>query len=103
MTKDNVETTADGVMWERPNVDEEGIKRTFHNIDNWKRAAIQLAMTNLCQEFGELSPNESLVARETIATNLQWILNTFVFEWGLTISLPVDMSSDGNGCDKQGR
>jgi hypothetical protein len=34
----------------------------------------------------ELSLDESLVAREKIATNLQRILNTFAVEWGLTVS-----------------
>ncbi|HEX5942332.1 MAG TPA: SPFH domain-containing protein, partial [Anaerolineales bacterium] len=82
----NVEITVDGVMWVRPTGDEESIKRTFYNIDNWKRAVIQLAMTNLRQEFGELSLDESLVAREKIASNLQRILNTFAVEWGLTVS-----------------
>jgi regulator of protease activity HflC (stomatin/prohibitin superfamily) len=69
-----------------PQHDEEAIKRTFYNIDDWKRAVIQLAMTNLRQEFGDLTLDESLVARETIATNLQRILNTFAVEWGLTVS-----------------
>jgi len=86
ITKDNVEITVDGVMWVRPTIDEEGIKRTFYNIDNWQRAIIQLAMTNLRQEFGELSLDESLVARVKIATNLQLILNTFAIEWGLTVT-----------------
>ena len=86
ITKDNVEIQVDGIMWVRPTPDEEAIKRTFYNIDDWKRAIIQLAMTNLRQEFGDLTLDESLVARETIATNLQRILNAFAVEWGLTIS-----------------
>lgn len=86
ITKDNVEITVDGVMWVRPTAEEEAIKRTFYNIDDWKRAIIQLAMTNLRQEFGDLTLDESLVARETIATNLQLILNKFAVEWGLTVS-----------------
>jgi len=86
ITKDNVEIQVDGIMWVRPSVDEESIKRTFYNIDNWKRAIIQLAMTNLRQEFGDLTLDESLVAREKIATNLQRILNAFAIEWGLTVS-----------------
>lgn len=45
-----------------------------------------MAMTNLRQEFGDLTLDESLVARETIATNLQRILNTYAVEWGLTVS-----------------
>jgi regulator of protease activity HflC (stomatin/prohibitin superfamily) len=86
ITKDNVEIQVDGIMWVRPAVEEEAIKRTFYNIDNWKRAIIQLAMTNLRQEFGDLTLDESLVAREKIAANLQRILNAFATEWGLTVS-----------------
>ncbi len=86
ITKDNVEIKVDGVMWVRPAVDEAAIKKTFYNIDNWKRAIIQLAMTNLRQEFGDLTLDESLVAREKIATNLQAILNQYADEWGLSVS-----------------
>jgi len=86
ITKDNVEIRVDGVMWVRPASDEESIKRTFYNIDNWKRAVIQLAMTNLRQEFGDLTLDDSLVAREKIANNLQAILNKFADEWGLVVS-----------------
>jgi regulator of protease activity HflC (stomatin/prohibitin superfamily) len=86
ITKDNVEILVDGIMWVRPTIDEESIKKTFYNIDDWQKAIIQLAMTNLRQEFGDLTLDESLVARETIATNLQRILNTFAVEWGLTVS-----------------
>ncbi len=86
ITKDNVEIRVDGVMWVRPASDEESIKRTFYNIDHWKRAVIQLAMTNLRQEFGDLTLDESLVARERIATNLESVLNKFAAEWGLRVS-----------------
>lgn len=86
ITKDNVEIRVDGVMWVRPKSDEESIKRTFYNIDNWKRAIIQLAMTNLRQEFGDLTLDESLIAREKIATNLQRVLNEFATDWGLMVS-----------------
>jgi regulator of protease activity HflC (stomatin/prohibitin superfamily) len=73
-------------MWVRPASDEESIKRTFYSIDSWKRAVIQLAMTNLRQEFGDLTLDESLVARERIATNLESVLNKFAVEWGLKVS-----------------
>jgi regulator of protease activity HflC (stomatin/prohibitin superfamily) len=86
ITKDNVEIMVDGIMWARPTIEEEAIKKTFYNIDDWKRAIVQLAMTNLRQEFGDLTLDESLVARETIATNLQRILNTYAVEWGLTVN-----------------
>ena len=86
ITKDNVEIMVDGVMWVRPASDEESIKRTFYSIDNWKRAVVQLAMTNLRQEFGDLTLDESLVARERIAQNLESVLNAFAEEWGLKVS-----------------
>jgi len=86
ITKDNVEIRVDGVMWVRPASNEEAIKKTFYNIDNWKRAVIQLAMTNLRQEFGDLTLDESLVAREKIANNLESVLNRFADEWGLKVS-----------------
>lgn len=94
--------SADGAMWMRRNVDDDSIKRTFQNIDDWKQAAIQRAMTQLQQEFGELSQNESRMARETIADHLQQILDSFILEWGLTVSQPVDVSGNGNGRDKHG-
>ena len=86
ITQDNVEIHVDGVMWVRPASDEESIKKTFYNIDDWKRAVIQLAMTNLRQEFGDLTLDESLVAREKIAHNLESVLNKFAEEWGLKVS-----------------
>jgi regulator of protease activity HflC (stomatin/prohibitin superfamily) len=86
ITHDNVELKVDGIMWVRPATDEESIKKTFYNIDNWKNAITQLAITNLRQEFGNLTLDESLVAREKIAHNLQAILTKFSVEWGLTVS-----------------
>jgi regulator of protease activity HflC (stomatin/prohibitin superfamily) len=86
ITQDNVEILVDGIMWVRPASDEESIKRTFYNIDDWKKAVTQLAMTNLRQEFGDLTLDESLVAREKIANALQNALNAFAEEWGLKVS-----------------
>jgi regulator of protease activity HflC (stomatin/prohibitin superfamily) len=86
ITKDNVEILVDGIIWVRTTIEEESINCTFYNTDDWKRAIVQLAMTRLRQEFGDLTLDESLVARETIATNLQRILNTYAVEWGLTVS-----------------
>lgn len=86
ITKDDVEIRVDGVMWVRPAADAESIKKTFYSIDNWKWAVIQLAMTNLRQEFGDLTQDEGLVARERIANDLQTIPNKLADEWGLRVS-----------------
>ncbi len=94
ITKDNVEIKVDGVMWVRPDSDEEDIKKTFYNIDDWKRAVVQLAMTNLRQEFGNLTLDESLVAREKIAGNLKEVLDRFTTDWGLKVSKVEIMQID---------
>jgi len=55
ITKDNVEINVDGLIWVRPGLEAEHIKKTFYNIDDWKIAVLQLAKTNLRQEFGGLT------------------------------------------------
>jgi regulator of protease activity HflC (stomatin/prohibitin superfamily) len=85
ITKDNVEITVDGVIWVRPGLDAEDIQRTFYNIDDWKAAVLQLAMTNLRQEFGALTLDESLTARERISNNLRSALDDMTDEWGVTV------------------
>ncbi len=91
ITKDNVEIEVDGIMWVRPEGSEEAIKRTFYNIDDWKHAVVQLAMTNLRQEFGDLTLDESLVARETIAANLLAVLSEYAKEWGGLVVSKVEI------------
>jgi len=86
ITKDNVEIRVDGVIWVRPGYNENDIKRTFYSIDNWKFAVMQLAHTNLRQEFGHLTLDESLTAREKINANLQRSLDKMTDEWGLKVT-----------------
>lgn len=86
ITKDNVEITVDGVIWARPDIDEVSIKRTFYNIDNWKYAIMQLAMSNLRQEFGNLTLDESLISREQISQNLQRNLDMLTSDWGVKVN-----------------
>jgi len=85
ITKDNVEITVDGIIWVRPGFTTEEIQKTFYNIDDWKIAVLQLAKTNLRQEFGGLTLDESLVARERISSNLQAILDEMTKDWGLKV------------------
>ena len=85
ITKDNVEILVDGIIWVRPGLQAEDIKKTFYNIDDWRRAIIELAKTNLRQEFGELTLDESLTARERISNNLQATLDEMVVDWGLKV------------------
>ena len=85
ITKDNVEIQVDGLIWVRPGLETEDIQKTFYNIDNWKAAVMQLARTNLRQEFGELTLDESLIARDRISSNLQQVLDEMTDEWGLRV------------------
>ena len=85
ITKDNVEIKVDGLIWARPGIESESIKKTFYNIDNWKYAVLQLAMTNLRQEFGQLTLDDSLTAREKISQNLQSVLDKMTDDWGIKV------------------
>jgi regulator of protease activity HflC (stomatin/prohibitin superfamily) len=86
ITKDNVEIEVDGVMWVKPGSDEEYIKRTFYNIDQWKSAVMEMAQTNIRQEFGHLTLDESLIAREKISANMQVSLDDLTENWGLKVT-----------------
>jgi regulator of protease activity HflC (stomatin/prohibitin superfamily) len=85
ITKDNVEIEVDGLIWVRPGLSAEEIRKTFYNIDNWKVAVIQLAKTHLRQEIGSLTLDESLTARERISKNLKEALDILTKEWGLKV------------------
>lgn len=85
ITKDNVEIVVDGIIWARPKEDEESVKKTFYNIDDWRIAILELAKTNLRQEFGGLTLDESLVSRERISENLYKSLNVLSEDWGLVV------------------
>ncbi len=86
ITKDNVEIRVDGIIWARPIRDEKNIKSTFYDIDNWKYAVMELAMSNLRQEFGNLTLDESLVSREQISRDLQVNLDLLTNGWGVRVS-----------------
>ena len=85
ITKDNVEIKVDCLIWVRPGLESDDIKRTFYNIDDWKLGTRELAKTNLRQAFGELTLDESLIAREKISAALQNNLDELTNEWGLKV------------------
>ena len=85
ITKDNVEIKVDGIIWAKPYAHEDAIKKIFYNIDNWKKAIQELAQTNLRQEFGSMTLDDSLIARATISSNLQMELDKITDEWGVKV------------------
>ena len=86
ITKDNVEIVVDGIIWARPRSNEEDVKKTFYHIDDWRNGVMELAMTNLRQEFGNLTLDGSLVSREKISSNLQANLDKLTNDWGIHVS-----------------
>jgi len=86
ITKDNVEIVVDGIIWARPKADDENVQKSFYNIDSWKNGVMELAMTNLRQEFGNQTLDESLISREKISANLQSNLDTLTNDWGIHVS-----------------
>lgn len=85
ITKDNVEISVDVVIWVRPGLEEENIKKTFYSIDDWEHAVKLLAKTNLRQEFGNMTLDESLVAREQISNKIRNSLDIMTKDWGLMV------------------
>jgi len=85
ITKDNVEINVDGIIWAKPYASEDAIKKTYYNIDNWKRAIQELSQTNLRQEFGSLTLDESLISRQIISGNLEKELDRLTDEWGIKV------------------
>ncbi len=86
ITKDNVEIRVDGIMWAKPRENVDDIKRSFYEIDNWINACIELTKTNIRNEFGELTLDESLIARVRISANLRRVLDRLTDDWGLKVS-----------------
>jgi len=86
ITKDNVEIRVDGIMWAKPRENVDDIKRSFYEIDNWINACIELTKTNIRNEFGELTLDESLIARVRISANLRKVLDRLTDDWGLKVS-----------------
>jgi regulator of protease activity HflC (stomatin/prohibitin superfamily) len=86
ITKDNVEIRVDGIIWAKPIPDEPNITKTFYEIDNWQYAVMELAMSNLRQEFGNLTLDESLISREKISQDLQRNLDKLTDNWGVRVS-----------------
>lgn len=83
--KDNVEIKVDGIIWAKPYDKEDAIYKSFYAIDNWKKAIQELAQTNLRQEFGKLTLDDSLTARQQISENLEKTLDDITDQWGIKI------------------
>lgn len=86
ITKDNTEIGVDGIIWARVKPTKDNVYKSFFDIDDWIEAVMQLAQTNLRQEFGNLTLDNSLISREKIGNNLQRNLDKLSDEWGVNVT-----------------
>ena len=82
ITKDNVSVTVDAVIYYKV-VDP--VKAEFE-VENFGIAATTLAQTNLRNFVGDKTLDETLVARDTINTNLREVLDEATHGWGVKVT-----------------
>ena len=82
ITKDNVSVTVDAVIYYRI-IDP--VKATFE-VQNFAYAATTLAQTNLRNLIGDKMLDETLVARDTINSNLRNVLDEATNTWGVKVT-----------------
>ncbi len=96
ITKDNVSVTVDAVVYYFV-TDAKAVK---YEIVNFQAAVSKLAQTNLRNQIGEMSLDETLTSRERINTSLRTTLDEATDKWGVKVTRvevkeiapPVDIS-----------
>ena len=81
ITKDNVNITVDGIVYIKI-IDGE---KTFYNVESYKAAISNLAMTTLRGEIGSMSLDDSLSSRDKLNMALQTALAGAANNWGVKI------------------
>lgn len=81
ITKDNVNISVDGIVFLKV-VDG---KMALYNVDNYKRAIANLAMTTLRGEIGAMNLDDTLSSRDRLNAALQVALGDAANNWGVKI------------------
>ncbi|QKF64935.1 SPFH domain-containing protein [Campylobacter corcagiensis] len=81
ITKDNVNITVDGIVYAKV-VD---AKMAIYNVENYKKAISNLAMTTLRGEIGGLNLDDTLSSRDRLNAALQMALGDAANNWGIKI------------------
>lgn len=84
VTKDNILIKVGGTIVARPGDSIEDVKSSYYNIHDWKTSLLELAKTNLRQEFSKLNSNEC--KEDDIDSNIQCSLGNIGDSWGIVIS-----------------
>lgn len=81
ITKDNVNIIIDGIVFLKVF---DG-KMALYNVEDYKRAISNLAMTTLRSEIGEMSLDSTLSSRDQLNAKLQIALGDAANNWGVKI------------------
>lgn len=81
ITKDNVNISVDGIVFLKV-VDG---KMALYNVENYKKAISNLAMTTLRSAIGEMSLDNTLSSRDQLNSKLQIALGDAADNWGIKI------------------
>ena len=81
ITKDNVNISVDGIVFLKV-VDG---KMALYNVDSYKRAIANLAMTTLRGEIGAMNLDDTLSSRDRLNSALQRALGDAADNWGVNI------------------
>lgn len=88
ITKDNVEVRVDGIIWTRVEPNEETVRKSFYEIDDYIDAIQSLCHTNIRQIVAEKTFDEALAARSEINKRIEENLKTKMNlkeDWGVEI------------------
>ena len=81
ITKDNVNISVDGIVFLKVTSG----KMAFYNVENYKKAISNLAMTTLRGEIGGMNLDDTLSSRDSLNSALQTALGDAANNWGVKI------------------
>jgi len=96
ITKDNVNISVDGIVFLKVF----DAKMAVYNVDNYKRAIANLAMTTLRGEIGAMNLDDTLSSRDRLNAALQVALGDAAGNWGVKI-MRVEISEISVPCSIQ--
>ena len=85
ITNDNLNATVDAQVYFKINTDEENVKNSMYNVNNYQIQIVALARTTLRNIIGTLSLRSANSERGRINTDLLVTLKTETRNWGIDI------------------
>ncbi len=85
ITNDNLNATVDAQIYFRVNADEESVKNSVYNVNNYQYQIVNLARTTLRNIIGTLTLKSANSERGRINTDLHQTLREETSKWGISI------------------